>query len=372
MLGPFVKPTLGKTNRRRFNLGLASLGLSTMSVTFPRHGAFAAELSAADVKAATGALNMLGSQPYEARDSWPKNLEINWAYNTTNEEILTKTTQPGTFDAVIIYQGMIDQLRKVDRIEPVDPALLSNWEKIAPMFRDSEVIRRDGQIFAVPFHWGYGYLSYNADHVEKPTKYEDLLSPKLTKKIGMPDDPYAVITTFAVFAGAPRPNNLTREEFDKTIALLKSFRPQVLTIHNYGDEIALFARNDIWVGFPEYSNSLVKSREAGAKNLQITQLAAWSYIDCFMMLKDGVNKAAAYNFVNNALSTESQKISTQHSLAFPVNDEAIPAISPELRYESSTAVLASAPLVPGVTVETGGPDVPFQEWVRAWEEFKAS
>ena len=118
------------------------------------------------------------------------------------------------------------------------------------------MIRRDGKVFAVPFHWGYGYLSYNADEVEKPVKYEDLLSPKLTKKIGMPDDPYAVITTFAVFAGMPRPNNLSRAEFDKTIALLKSFRPQVLTIHNYGDEIALFARKDIWVGFPEYSNSL--------------------------------------------------------------------------------------------------------------------
>jgi spermidine/putrescine-binding protein len=224
----------------------------------------------------------------------------------------------------------------------------------------------------VPFHWGYGYLSYNADEVAKPTKYEDLLSPKLTKKIGLPDDPYAVITTFAVFAGAPRPNNLTREEFDKTIALLKSFRPQVLTIHNYGDEIALFARKDIWVGFPEYSNSLTKSREAGATNLQITQLAAWSYIDCFMFLKEALHKAAAYNFVNNALSTESQKISTRHSMAFPVNDEAISAISEALRYGSSAEVLKNAPLVPGVTVEESGPDVPFQEWVRAWEEFKAS
>jgi len=55
-----------------------------------------------------------------------------------------------------------------------------------------------------------------------------------------------------------------------------------------------------------------------------------------------------------------------------VNDGAISAISPELRYESSAAVLKSAPLVRGVTVEEGGAEVPFQEWVRAWEEFKAS
>lgn len=359
-------------SRRQFNLGLAAAGAAPFAAMLPASAAFAATPTLEEVQNATGPLNMLGSQPYEAREFWPSDLQVNWAYNTTNEEIITKTTQPGTFDAVIIYQGMIDQLRKLDRIEPIDTSLLTNWDKIAPLFRDTEVIRRDGAIYAVPFHWGYGYLVYNADEVEEPKTYEDLLDPKLTKKIGLPDDPYAVITTFANFAGAQNPNKLTREEFDETVALLKSFRPQVLTIHNYGDEIALFARKDIWVGFPEYSNSLIKTREAGATNVQITQLAAWSYIDCFMVLKDAVNKAAAYKFINSALSAESQKISTQHSLAFPVNDEAIPAISKELTYASSADVLANAPLMPGVTVEEGGSEVPFQEWVRAWEEFKAS
>ena len=141
-------------------------------------------------------------------------------------------------------------LRKLDRIETIDTGLLENWNKIAPLFRDSNVIRRDGKVYAVPFHWGYGYLEYNADEIPAPKSYNDLLNPKLKKKIGLPDDPYAVITTFAIFAGAPKPNNLDRREFTETIKLLKSFRPQVLTIHNYGDEVALFARKDILVGFP--------------------------------------------------------------------------------------------------------------------------
>ena len=272
----------------------------------------------------------------------------------------------------IIYQGEIDQLRKLDRIEPIDTSLLENWNKIAPLFRDSEVIRRDGKVYAVPFHWGYGYLEYNADEVAAPKSYDDLLSPKLTKKIGLPDDPYAVITTFAIFAGAPKPNNLSRKEFTDTIKLLKSFRPQVLTIHNYGDEVALFARKDIWVGFPEYSDSLMQSRKAGATNIQFTQLAAWSYVDCMMVLKGAEHPAAAYKFIDSALATDSQKLTTEHSMAFPVNDEAIPAIAKDLSYQSSADVLKGAPLVPGVTVEEGGAEVPFQDWVKAWEEFKAA
>ena len=358
--------------RRNMVKGLGLVGLGPLAGSALPSLAFGQAMSKDGVNAAKGPVNILGSEPYETRNSWPSDLNVSWAYNTTNEEILTKTSQPGTFDAVIIYQGEIDQLMKLDRIEPIDVSLLSNWEEVAPMFRDAEVIRRNGKIYAVPFHWGYGYLEYNADKTEAPKSYGDLLSPKLTRKIGLPDDPYAVITTFAIFAGAKRPNNLSRAEFDATIKLLKSFRPQVLTIHNYGDEVALFARGDMWVGFPEYSNSLAKSREAGAKNMQITQLAAWSYIDCFMMLKDAVHKEAAYKFINAALATESQKLSTKHSLAFPVNDGAISAISEDLRYKSSADALIQAPMMPGVTVETGGPDVPFQDWVQAWIEFKAS
>lgn len=136
--------------------------------------------------------------------------------------------------------------------------------------------------------------------------------------------------------------------------------------------IGLFARGDIWVGFPEYSTSLTKTRVAGAANMQITQLAAWNYIDCFMMLKGAVNKDTAYKFINIALATENQKLSTTHSLAFPVKDAAIPAASPDLQYESAEQALKPAPMIPGVTVETDGPDVPFQDWVQAWIEFKVT
>lgn len=360
-------------NRRQAATGLVALGISSLGAGLGSVGARAATpLTAADVKDATGSLSILGSQPYETRASWPAGLDISWAYNTTNEEILTKTTQAGTFDLCIIYQGEIDQLRKLDRIEPIDTGLLENWNKIAPLFRDSEVIRRDGKVYAVPFHWGYGYLEYNADEVAEPKSYNDLLSPKLTKKIGLPDDPYAVITTFAIFAGAPKPNNLSRKEFTDTIKLLKSFRPQVLTIHNYGDEVALFARKDIIVGFPEYSDSLMQSRKAGAPNIQTTMLAAWSYVDCMMVLKGAEHPAAAYKFIDAALATASQKLTTEHSMAFPVNDGAIPSIAKELAYTSSGDVLKMAPLVPGVTVEEGGSEVPFQEWVKAWEEFKSA
>lgn len=324
-----------------------------------------------EIAKASGTLNVLGSQTYEAHANDPESLTVKWGYNTTNEQIITKTTQPGTFDLVVIYQGQIDQLRKLDRIVPIDPARIPSYGKLGSFFADAPVTHREGRLFGVPYHWGYGYCEYNKDKVAPPKVYEDLLAPELAKKVGVPDDPYAVISNWAVFAGMPKPNNLDRQQFDKVMKLLHDFKPQILTIHQYGEEAQLFGRGDIWVGLPEYASSVIESNKAGANN-GFTTLGAWSYVDCFMILKTAKNPAGAYAYIDKALTPEAQAASTRKSQAFPVLDSAIDELPKELRYESADEVLKVAPLLPGVTVETGGSDVPFQEWVKAWEQFKSA
>lgn len=324
-----------------------------------------------EIAKAGGTLHVLGAQSYESHGNDPAGMTVKWAYNTTNEQIITKTTQPGTFDLVIIYQGEIDQLRKLDRIVPIDPDLIPNYAKLGPFFSDAEVTHRDGKLFAVPYHWGYGYCEYNKDKVAPPEKYEDLLKPELRKKVGVPDDPYAVISNWAVFAGMEKPNNLDRAQFDKVMKLLHDFKPQILTIHQYGEESQLFGRGDIYVGLPEYSSSVIDANKAGANN-GFTTLGSWSYVDCFMILKAAKNPAGAYKYIDKALTPAAQVASTKKSQALPVLDSAIGTLPPQLRYKTAGEVLEKAPLLPGVTVEKGGSDVPFQDWVKAWEQFKSS
>jgi len=334
-------------------------------------GSPSAAPSTAEISKASGTLNILGSQTYESHENDPAGMSVKWAYNTTNEQILTKTTQPGTFDLVIIYQGEIDQLRKLDRIVPIDPAKIPNLAAVGRIFTEASVTHRDGKLYAVPYHWGYGYCEYNKAKIPPPTQYKDLLNPALHKKVGVPDDPYAVISNWAVFAGMPKPNNLNRHQFNTVIKLLHDFKPQILTIHQYGEEAQLFGRGDIWVGLPEYSSSVIESNKAGAHN-SFTTLGAWSYVDCFMVLKAAKNPAGAYAYINKALTLPAQSASTKKSQAFPVLDSAIGVLPKALQYKSAEQVLKIAPLLPGVTVETSGTDVPFQEWVKAWEVFKAA
>jgi hypothetical protein len=60
--------------------------------------------------------------------------------------------------------------------------------------------------------------------VPPPHSFDDLMIPLLRKKIALPDDPYAVITTFALILGVLKPpyptNNLTQDQLNEVLDAL--------------------------------------------------------------------------------------------------------------------------------------------------------
>jgi spermidine/putrescine-binding protein len=329
--------------------------------------------TADEITAAAGNVAVLGWSYYESKANLPTGVTSKWAYLTTNEDTLTKTTQPGQFDAVTIYQGQIDQLREVDRIIPIDTSLLQNWGEMNQFFQDTDVIRRDGDVWAVPYKWGFAFTHFRTDKVDAPPEsFEALMDSALEGRIGLPDDPYAVISTFAFFAGyGDSANELSQEQFDETIQLLNDFKKQVKTVHAYGEEAQLLGRGDIWVDLPSFSGALVEAKKADL-DTDFTYLGAWSYVDCWMVLRDGENLAGTYAMLDQSLSPDAQLETTKTSLANPVVDSAVSGLPSELQYDSADDVLERAPLLPGVTVEEGGDVVPFQDWLEAWEQFKSA
>ena len=328
-----------------------------------------------DVLHAKGTVKILGSAGYQVAANNPPGITSQWGYNTTNEQIITKTQTPGAFDFVIIYQGEIDQLLQLNRIQPVDISLIPNWHDMDSYFQNNSLIRRNGHVYEVPYHWGYGYCEYNASHVAPPNSFNDLMNPALRKKIALPDDPYAVITTFAIILGVLKPpyatNNLTQSQLNTVMAGLNKLKPQVVTIIQYGQEPPLFGRQDILVALPMYSNSIVQSRQAGA-NVSFTKLGAFTYVDGFQILSTDSHLAGTYAYISNALSANAQIASTKFSQALPVNNAAISVLPKQLQYTSVKEIFDEAPLMPGVTVKTDTQYVPFSGWLQAWEQYKAA
>jgi spermidine/putrescine-binding protein len=331
---------------------------------------FSAGVTAAEIQSATGTVKVLGWQWYQVPEEDPPGVTAEWGYLAANEDTITKTQQPGSYDIVTIFQGQIDQLLAVDRIVPIDVSLIPNFSRLDQMFQDTEVIRRNGQVYGVPFQWGYAYQVYDARQMSVPTSFSDLTSPSLEGKVGVPDDPYAVITSFAALIGIPKPNQMTPDEFQQVQDAMDEFKPQLRTIYTYGEAPQLLGRQDIAIAFPEFGPTVIAAKDAGA-DAKMNLLSAWSYVDCLMIIKSTASLAATYKWIDTAIADPAQLALAKSSGAFPAVDAAVKGLPDELQYSNPSEVLTQAPLLPGPPVDTSQGYVPFQQWLSFWNVYKS-
>ena len=331
----------------------------------------------AEIAAATGTVPALVWEGYDSKTIY-KGLEgvsIKPGYLTQNEDVLTKLRvgDRAQYSLTTIFQGYIDPLLELDAIVPFDTSLLSNYSQLFSRFQNEEALKRDGKQYAIPFLWGTMQVNYNADETDKPASLDDLMDPSLKGKIGLNDDLYSSITQFARYAGAENPNHLTSEELEETMELLRKFKPQVASIQPGSELTGLLARGEVAVATPDWAPSIVEARKAGL-DVQST-MPALTFIDGWLMVQGAENVAAGYKLIDTAISKQAQVTAgTELGLGL-VNEAAAKALPEEIRaawpYDDVDSLLDEAPAYPGVPIESDE-YATLQDWVKAWEQFKAS
>ena len=213
LLDNYLKTGGGLIKRRQVlkGISLGALALATGNTL-----SFSSALAAP-----SGDVNMLVWEGYEPQEAFAHlgDVNVNRSFMSQNDDTITKTKNPGDFDIMTIFQGQINALMKLDRTLPIDESRLPSFNQLFPFFQKSDSFRRNGDLMCLPCAWGDLLISYNAEKVDAPKKFEDLMDPSLKGKISFPDDPYAVITSFAQFAGMPDINNLTIAQLDEVMAL---------------------------------------------------------------------------------------------------------------------------------------------------------
>jgi spermidine/putrescine-binding protein len=296
-------------------------------------------------------------------------------YLTQNEDVLTKLRvgDRAQYSLTTIFQGYIDPLLELDAIVPFDTSLLSNYSQLFQRFQDEGALKRDGKQYSIPFLWGTMQVNYNADETDMPASLDDLMAPSLKGRIGLNDDLYSSITQFARYAGAENPNHLTQEELDETMELLRKFRPQVASIQPGPELTGLLAGGEVAVSTPDWAPSIVEARKAG-HDVKST-MPALTFIDGWLMVRGSKDTAAAYKLIDTAISKQAQVTAgTELGLGL-VNEAAAEALPKEIRaawpYDDVDSLLDEAPAYPGVPIESDE-FATLQDWVKAWEQFKAS
>jgi spermidine/putrescine-binding protein len=324
----------------------------------------------AQIKSASGTLNVVATGTYQTPAEDPRGLHVNWGLVGTNEQSIQKTAQPGAFDVVIVPNDDVDPFYVLNRLAPIDTSLIANWDKINPSFRDSSIIRRNGKVITVPHHWGYTYTVYDPRKMSQPKSLADIMSPKLTKKIAMPDDPDVAFTTMALLKGYKRGDHLTPAQFKEVTSTLKQFMPQLLTIFQYGQEGTTMATGnvDMLFGVSAAAYQLVRGAGVPADKCFLGSFCWWMG---YSVLNGAKNPAGAYDFINHALSLPVLNAVTKKSGALPTVDAGTSAVPPAFRYKNASTIIKQAPFLAGPPVNTKGGFVTYQQMIDTWQELKA-
>ena len=106
-------------------------------------------------------MTWMGWQGYETpikAGSFLKDNDIDFqpTFIASNEEIISKLQAGGVgkTDIITMYFGYLPLMADGGLLEPIDPSKIAQFGDLIPQFTGNDAIRKDGQLYGVPWNWG--------------------------------------------------------------------------------------------------------------------------------------------------------------------------------------------------------------------------
>jgi spermidine/putrescine transport system substrate-binding protein len=333
-----------------------------------------------------GTLTMLSWEGYRGKgvvDGWLKRNDVSIRENllASNEEVLTKLKAGGLGNISLATPNVayVPQLVAADTLQPIDVERIPNLKKLLPAIdqtaRESSEI--DGELYAVPYMWGFDGLVYNASKIDAPTSWKDVLEPRFKGKVLM------ISGAFPNFEIWPRvlgydPAKLTQDQLDKVVDFLIDLKKtQVRTVTgDQADMADLLARGDVWltgsgcwVGLPSIAPEGDKVAFTIPKGGGGT-----TWIDTWVIPKDAPNIDTVYAYLDQMMSTAVQVKQADTLGMATSNAQAAKLVSAANReqygYKASEIGTEQAPLFR--FPEQGEGYTTSEDWNEAWNRIQAA
>lgn len=354
-------------------LGL-SLGVAACGGNGDETTDTASSVTAKEVQNASGELTVLGWQFYEDEKAQDDAVTTDWTYVNTEAEFLNKLPS-GSFDISTPASPQMSALEALGVLQPFDTSLLANYGKIDPILRDNPVFKNDGgEVVAVPFTVLASFLAFDSSQVAEPASLDDLLSDEFSCGIAMFDAP-ETIAQIAREQGVEDTTEMTQEQLDEAMAYLEELRPNVKAFFGFGEDTQLYNRGDICASYGSFGTTLSQAVENNPA-IEWNFVGQNSFIDAWSYTNPDV-AAEALHWIDRTLSTKGQEALVNAGGGYPVNPDALPAltafgdpVSESLAGLSLEQLLEEAPPAQGFAIE--GDSVTLDEATRAWNDYKAS
>jgi putative spermidine/putrescine transport system substrate-binding protein len=367
----------------------AAGGGGTEGLTVPT----ANEAVPTSVGAGEGTLNLIAWEGY-AQPEWVKPFEaqtgcqVNAKYAGSSSEMVTLMAHGGGGQYDLVSASGDADLRLIygGDVRPVNMSLIPQVKNFHSFLQAPSFNTIDGKHYGVSYEFGPNVLLYNTkDFATAPTSWSVLYNKQYSGKITVPDNPIQIADAALYLSktnpslGITDPYELTKPQFDATVALLKQQAPLVKKYWGLASqEISLFQSGSTVVGaaWPYQTNTLVAAKATVADTIPAQGATGWA--DSWLMAAKAPHPNCAYKWMQYVTTP---KVQAQQAVYFgetPANKLACAEMDKESK-GSCAAYHANAPEAYYQTIKfwktplpqcgNGKDDcVPFQDWVTAWTQ----
>lgn len=285
----------------------------------------------------------------------------------------------GDADLRLIYGG---------DVKPMNTALIPDWVNFQDKFKAPPFNTINGIHYGISLQWGPNVLLYNTTKFPTPpTSWGVLYDPQYKGLITVPDNPIQIADAALYLSkkqpslGISDPYELTKKQFDATVALLKSQQPLVKQYWGgNGAEEDLFKSGDAIVGaaWPQMTSDLKLAGAPVADTVPSEGATGWA--DTWMLATKAPHPNCAYLWTKYVSTAHVQAMQALSFPETPVNSRACAEMD-SLKPGSCAQYHADAPgsyfdslkfwKTPLATCEDGTSNcIPYAQWQTAWTTIK--
>jgi putative spermidine/putrescine transport system substrate-binding protein len=371
---------------RRVKIRHVALALVAVALAAPAAGITKATANEGDLNmiAWEGYLDAKWVSPFEKQSG----CKVHPKYAGSSDEMVTlmRSGGGGQYDMVSASGDASLRLIYGGDVAAIDVSKVPEWKQFFRGFQSPPNNTVKGKHYGISLQWGPNTLIWNTTKVKPaPTSVSALYSPKFKGKVTVPNNPIQIADA-ALYLSKTRPSlgikdpyELTKPQFDATIALLKKQRPLVKKYWALAsDMVSLFKNGDstIGAGWP-YTTGLLRGAKVPVREI-IPKEGATGWLDTWMLSAKAKHPNCAYAWYRYISSPKVQALQAVTWGETPVNKLACGFMN-KLSRGSCAAYHANEPesyyasikfwKTPLADCGNGKKDcMDYSQWVKSWNE----
>jgi putative spermidine/putrescine transport system substrate-binding protein len=248
--------------------------------------------------------------PFEKKTGCQTNVKIG---NTSDEMVQLMRT--GQYDGVSASGDATLRLIEGNDVDPVNTDLVSNYADVFPGLKDQPYNSVDGQMYGIPHGRGANLLLYDKSEVKpQPADswavvFDPKQASKYAGKVTAYDSPIYIadaalyLKTHEPDLGITNPYELTQEQFDAAIDLLKEQRESIGEYWSeYTKQIQSFANGDLVVGTTwPYQYLTLKGEGKDVEAVYPSKEGSTGWSDTWMLSSEAKHPNCMYLWMNHII-----------------------------------------------------------------------